>query len=103
MFDIGFWELALIGIVALLVIGPEQLPSLARTGGKYFGRLNRFVKQVKSDIAEEIHAEDINKIVSQQKKWEQEFIEKQHQINADINNEVEKVSSSDSDKSKKSS
>ena len=43
MFDIGFWELSIIGIVALLVIGPERLPAVARTVGKYVGRANRFI------------------------------------------------------------
>ena len=45
MFDLGFTEMMLIGIVALIVIGPERLPAVARTTGKYFGRLKRFMKQ----------------------------------------------------------
>jgi len=45
MFDMGFTELMLIGIVALVVIGPERLPGVARTAGKYVGRLKRFFRR----------------------------------------------------------
>ena len=50
MFDIGFSELMLIGIVALIVIGPERLPKVARTLGHLLGRAQRYVNDVKSDI-----------------------------------------------------
>jgi sec-independent protein translocase protein TatB len=54
MFDIGFSELLVIGVVALLVIGPERLPKVARTAGHMFGRLQRYVNDVKADIQREI-------------------------------------------------
>jgi sec-independent protein translocase protein TatB len=57
MFDIGFWELTIIGIVALLVIGPERLPRVARTAGLWLGRARRFVSSVKADIDREIAAD----------------------------------------------
>mgnify|MGYP000303664186 CR=1 FL=1 len=66
MFDIGFWELSIIGVVALVVIGPERLPGLARTAGKWFGKMNRFVSSVKDDIAQEIKSEDLQKILKEQ-------------------------------------
>ena len=50
MFDIGFSELIVIGIVALVVIGPERLPKVARTAGLLLGRLQRYVNDVKADI-----------------------------------------------------
>jgi Tat protein translocase TatB subunit len=50
MFDIGFSELVVIAVVALIVIGPERLPKAARTMGHLFGRLQRYVNDVKSDI-----------------------------------------------------
>jgi sec-independent protein translocase protein TatB len=59
MFDIGFSELLVIGIVALVVIGPERLPKVARTLGVLFGRLQRYVTQVKSDIGREIDLADL--------------------------------------------
>ncbi len=62
MFDIGFSELVVCGIVALVVIGPERLPRVARTMGVLFGRLQRYVAQVKSDINREIDAADLGKV-----------------------------------------
>jgi sec-independent protein translocase protein TatB len=62
MFDIGFSELLLIGIVALVVIGPERLPKVARTAGHLFGRMQRYVADVKADINREIHADELHKL-----------------------------------------
>ncbi len=66
MFDIGFWELAVIGVVALLVVGPERLPGLARTTGLWVGRARRFVSSVKADIDREIAADELKKALSKQ-------------------------------------
>jgi len=66
MFDIGFWELALIGVVALLVVGPERLPGLARTTGMWVGRARRFVSGVKADIDREIAADELKKTLAKQ-------------------------------------
>jgi len=66
MFDIGFWELLLIGVVALLVIGPERLPKVARTAGLWFGRMRRFVGNVKADIDRELRAEELKRIMEEQ-------------------------------------
>ena len=62
MFDIGFSELMVIGVVALVVIGPERLPKVARTLGHLFGRLQRYVTQVKSDINREMDLAEIGKV-----------------------------------------
>ncbi len=62
MFDIGAAELFVIGVVALLVIGPERLPRVAKTLGLVFGRLQRYVAEVKSDINREIEFEDLRKL-----------------------------------------
>jgi len=66
MFDIGFWELLLIGVVALLVVGPDKLPGLARTAGHWVGRTRRFVSSVKADIDREIAADELKKILANQ-------------------------------------
>ncbi len=66
MFDIGFWELAVIGVVALLVVGPEQLPRLARTAGLWAGRARRFVGSVKADIDRELAADELKKSLAKQ-------------------------------------
>ena len=62
MFDIGLSELFVIGIVALVVIGPERLPKVARTMGVLFGRLQRYVTQVKSDISREMELAELGKV-----------------------------------------
>jgi sec-independent protein translocase protein TatB len=59
MFDVGIWEIAVIGVVALVVLGPERLPKVARTAGHLFGRLQRYVAQVKSDINREMEAAEL--------------------------------------------
>lgn len=62
MFDIGVSELFVIGIVALVVIGPERLPKVARTLGILFGRMQRYVSQVKSDISREMELAELGKV-----------------------------------------
>ena len=62
MIDIGFSELVVIGVVALIVIGPERLPKTARTIGHLFGRLQRYVNEVKADINREIELEELRKL-----------------------------------------
>jgi sec-independent protein translocase protein TatB len=62
MFDIGFSELLVIGIVALIVIGPEKLPRVARTIGHLAGRLQRYVNDVKADINREIELDELRKM-----------------------------------------
>src|SRR5512147_2760668 len=62
MFDIGFSELLVIGIVALIVIGPERLPRVARTLGHLAGRMQRYVADVKADINREIELDELRKM-----------------------------------------
>lgn len=62
MFDIGFSEIVVIGVVALVVIGPERLPKTARTMGLLFGRLQRYVNEVKADISREMELDELRKL-----------------------------------------
>ena len=62
MFDIGFSELVVIGLVALIVIGPERLPRVARTVGHLIGRLQRYVADVKADINREVELDELRKM-----------------------------------------
>src|SRR6187402_3081760 len=64
MFDIGFSEIVVIAVVALVVIGPERLPKAARTVGHLFGRMQRYVNDVKSDISREMALDDLRKLQS---------------------------------------
>lgn len=62
MFDIGFSELLVIGVVALVVIGPERLPRVARTAGHLYGRMQRYVASVKSDISREMELDELRRV-----------------------------------------
>lgn len=62
MFDIAFSELMLIGLIALIVIGPEKLPRMARTVGHLAGRLQRYVSDVKADINREMELDELRKM-----------------------------------------
>ncbi|MCF7985320.1 MAG: Sec-independent protein translocase protein TatB [Thiohalocapsa sp.] len=66
MFDIGALELILIGVVALLVLGPERLPKVARTAGLWAGRARRALTSVKDEIDREIRAEELKEILRKQ-------------------------------------
>jgi len=68
MFDVGFGELVVIGIIALLILGPERLPKVARTAGLWAGRARRFISSVKSDIEQELKAEELRQIMKEQAK-----------------------------------
>jgi sec-independent protein translocase protein TatB len=65
MFDIAFSELLVIGVVALVVIGPERLPKVARTLGHLFGRLQRYVATVKADVNREMELSELSKVKSE--------------------------------------
>lgn len=66
--EIGFSEILLIMVIALIVVGPERLPGLARKAGKLVGRGKRFVQNVRDDINQEIAADELKRIIDEQKK-----------------------------------
>ncbi len=65
MFDIGFSEMVVIAVVALIVIGPERLPKVARTAGHLLGRLQRYVNGIKTDISRDMALEELRKTQQQ--------------------------------------
>ena len=73
MFDFSFGELAVIGAVALVVLGPERLPKVARTVGEWAGKAQRYVSQVKNDINREMEIADLKKLQEQAKEVAQTF------------------------------
>ena len=82
MFDIGFWELCLVAIVSLIVIGPEKLPKVARLAGFWVGKTKNMVASVKSEIKEELQEEEIRQML------------KQHPTIDDFKNSIEETSNS---------
>ena len=81
MFDIGFWELFLILILALLVVGPERLPKAARTAGYWLGKARRYVEGVKEEVASEFDVNELKRMVHNQ---EVQINELQSQLNETI-------------------
>jgi sec-independent protein translocase protein TatB len=89
MFDVGFSELIVIGLVALIVIGPERLPGVARTVGHLLGRLQRYVNDVKSDINREMQLDELKKlqeqVTSQARDMERQVNEQMHSVETSLN------------------
>ena len=65
MFEVGFWELVLVGVVALVVVGPERHPELARTAGRWLGAARRMASTFKSDLEREMRAGELKKMLDQ--------------------------------------
>jgi len=68
MFDVGFFELCLIGLVSLLVIGPEKLPKVARIVGFWLGKTRSVVATVKEELKEELKEEELRQLIQEQQK-----------------------------------
>lgn len=66
MFDIGFWEVALILIMALIVIGPEKLPQVARTVGHWVGRARKYIEGVKNEVEKEFDTAELKRMLHNQ-------------------------------------
>lgn len=65
MFEIGFWELVLVGVVALVVLGPERLPRVARTMGQWAGRARSYVKHFSSELEREVQVQELRQQASE--------------------------------------
>jgi sec-independent protein translocase protein TatB len=65
MFDVGFSELVMVGLVSLLVIGPERLPKVARMAGFWIGKIQQMIANVKVEISQEFHAEEIRQLLKE--------------------------------------
>jgi sec-independent protein translocase protein TatB len=89
MFDVGFSELIVIALVALIVIGPERLPKVARTVGHLLGRLQRYVNDVKSDINREMQLDELKKlqeqVASQARDMERQVNDQMHSVETSLN------------------
>lgn len=96
MFDIGFWEIIFIGVIALVVVGPDEFPVLIRNIGTGIGKTKRFFSSVKSDLDYEIdRANEIKRLIAEEAK----ISEMHDTLAAEMTNAVA-VSSSNNIKSK---
>jgi len=92
MFDIGFWELCLIAVIALLVFGPEKLPGAARSAGLWIGRARRMVSSVKQEIDRELQLQELQEVRDSIKQSDQDglhqFIEETKTDLSDLNKSI---------------
>jgi len=92
VFDVGFSELVVIAVVALIVIGPERLPKVARTAGILLGRLQRYVNDVKADINREMQLGELKKmqdeVAAQVRGMEQSVSEEMKTVEARLNQSI---------------
>jgi len=79
MFDVGFWEILLILILALVVIGPERLPGAARKAGYFFGKARRYIEGVRSEVESELDVSEFKRMLHNQ---EVQINELQQQLKA---------------------
>ncbi|MEH6648737.1 MAG: Sec-independent protein translocase protein TatB [Motiliproteus sp.] len=75
MFDIGFTEILIVGVVALIVLGPERLPSALRTAGMWLGRIKQTVGTVQKEISEELRVEEMRQAAKKQQEELEQSVE----------------------------
>ena len=86
MIDFGFDKIALIGAVALIVIGPEKLPRVARTVGHFIGKAQRYVAEVKAEVNRSIELDEL-------KKMKTEFEDAARNVEQSVSNEIRQTTS----------
>ena len=95
MFDVGFWEFALIGVIALIIVGPERMPGIARTAGKYAGKAKRFIAKIQDDVGEELEVDKLKEQLNAMDKDANivEIFDETKQTISDIKTDVDKTKS----------
>ena len=93
MFDSGFLELLIIGIIALLVVGPERLPGVASQAGKMLGKMKAFIANTREDIEKEIRADEIQSMLAQQKEEISELRDMMTQSTSEVSSEIDEAAS----------
>lgn len=77
MFDVGFWELAVIGVIALLVVGPERMPGMVRTAGRWAGQIQRMARDLRREIEREAQTDEFRAL-------NREFLEEDQRLKQSI-------------------
>ena len=91
MFDIGFWEIGLIAVIALLVVGPERLPKVAYEAGKWFGKLQRFVRNARMELERELHNYKIKQTLEEQKEQLEEIANTAKGVGSEIKEDIQRL------------
>jgi len=91
MFDSGFLEMMVVAVIALLVVGPERLPGIARTVGTWVGKARAFVNTTKADIEKELQAEEMKTMLSRQEKEISDLRDMMQDAQQNIQHEVAEI------------
>ncbi len=91
MFDSGFLEMLIIGVIALLVVGPERLPGLASKAGKFVGKMKAFIANTREDIEKEIRADEMQNMLAQQKEEISELRDMMKSTGNDVSSEIDEA------------
>jgi len=92
MFDSGFLEMLVIGVIALLVIGPERLPEVAAKVGKIIGKMKAFIATTRDDIEREIRADELTSMLAKQKEEISELRDMMKNTQQDVSSELNEAS-----------
>jgi len=92
MFDSGFLEMLIVGIIALIVVGPERLPGVAAKAGKMVGKMKAFVANTKEDIEKEIRADEMRSMLNEQKEEISELRDMMKNTQSDVTSSLNEAS-----------
>lgn len=92
MFDAGFLEMLIIGIIALLVVGPERLPGVASKAGKMIGKMKAFIATTRADIEKELRADELQNMLVKQKEEINELRDMMKNTQNDVSKELNETS-----------
>lgn len=92
MFDSGFLEMLIVGIIALIVVGPERLPGVAAKAGKMVGKMKAFVANTREDIEKEIRSDEMRSMLDQQKEEISELRDMMKSSKSDVSDSLNEAS-----------
>ena len=93
MFDIGFWELLLIAVMTMIIVGPEKLPGVAKTAGRWVGKTRRFIEGVKTEVEQEFDVTELKRMMHNQEVQINELTQKLSKPDI-LDEEIESITSS---------
>lgn len=91
MIDVGFWEIAMIGVLALIILGPERLPRVAQTAGLWIGKARRMMRELKTDMQTEIDNSDLKGVGDQIREAKANFESQVNTAQKDANDQTASV------------
>ncbi|MDO5638443.1 MAG: Sec-independent protein translocase protein TatB [Neisseria sp.] len=91
MFDFSFGELMLVGVIALVVLGPERLPKVARTAGQLVGRVQRMVSSVKTELSAQLEMDELKKAKSEFESAATQFRDEMRSVGESAQHEADEI------------